>query len=148
VRGKLWGGRFSRPTHTAVEEFTSSLATDQRLWEADLMGSIAHAKMLGACGILSAEDSAAIVSGLDAVAQDLAIALARGENPFDPSSEDIHSEIEKKLREKAGPVAGKLHVARSRNDQVATATRLYLRGRIDALVVSVVGLQAFLTDLA
>jgi argininosuccinate lyase len=127
---KLWGGRFEGGTNSFVEEFTTSLGEDARLWEADIRLSQAHARMLGETGVLPAADAGKIVDGLARVRE----TLGSGSKTFDPKAEDIHSEIERLLGEEIGPLAGKLHTARSRNDQVATATRLYLRGEIDALV--------------
>ncbi len=141
---KLWGGRFDRPTARAVEEFTASIALDARLWEADIEGSIAHARMLGQAGVLSVEDAACIVDGLNQVRR----RIAAGELTFDPAAEDIHSEIERFLHDTVGAVAGKLHTARSRNDQVVTDVRLYARGETDALIESVQALQQWLVDCA
>jgi argininosuccinate lyase len=120
---KLWGGRFTKEADRAIEAFTASLPFDQRMAAQDIRGSIAHARMLGHCGILTAEEAAAIEQGLDQVAEE----LLGGERPPAPAeAEDIHSLVEQRLRETIGPLAGKLHTARSRNDQVATDTRLYL----------------------
>ncbi len=141
---KLWGGRFKEQTAKAVEEFTSSLAVDSRLWEADLAGSMAHARMLGKCGILDARDSHQIIAGLEDVRSE----IASGKVQFRPDAEDIHSEIERLLSEKIGLVAGKLHTARSRNDQVATATRYYLKDQIDQLQKEVRALQLWLVNAA
>src|SRR3989338_6616828 len=115
MTGKLWGGRFTGGMHPDVEAFSSSLALDSRLWEADLTGSLAHARMLGCQGIITAAESAKIVAGLES----LRAPLSQGKIPID--AEDIHSAIEGMLRQQVGDVAGKLHTARSRNDQVATA---------------------------
>lgn len=141
---KLWGGRFDKPTHAEVEAFTESISVDARLWSADIAGSIAHARMLGATDILSAAESAELVRGLEQVRAE----FEAGEVTLAPTAEDIHSEIERLLAEKAGAVAGKLHTARSRNDQVATATRLYLRGEINALTRDVTALQGWLCGTA
>jgi argininosuccinate lyase len=132
---KLWGGRFSKEADRGIEAFTTSLPFDQRMAEWDIRGSIAHARMLGRCGILTAEEAAQIEQGLQAVAEDLA-GEPRGRPPRPPApgeAEDIHSLVEQRLREKIGPLAGKLHTARSRNDQVATDTRLYLKAETDTL---------------
>ena len=141
---KLWGGRFEKPTHKRVEEFTASLAVDSRLWESDLAGSIAHARMLGKTGILATEESERIVSGLESLRAE----IAAHPEMLKTEAEDIHSEIERLLSEKIGVVAGKLHTARSRNDQVATATRLYLRAQIDALSEETAALQSRLVESA
>jgi argininosuccinate lyase len=126
---KLWGGRFTKEADRAIEAFTSSLPFDQRMAAWDIRGSTAHARMLGRCGILRPEEATTIQQGLEAVAADLA-----GDRPPAPGeAEDIHSLVEQRLREKIGPLAGKLHTARSRNDQVATDTRLYLKAEADTL---------------
>lgn len=123
---KLWGGAFEKETDRQVEVFTASMAIDQRLWEVDIAGSIAHATMLGEQGILPKADSLQIIEGLKTVAE----GIQGGKLVFNPDAEDVHSEIERFLTDAIGPVAGKLHTARSRNDQVATDTRLYLRSKI------------------
>lgn len=141
---KLWGGRFEKETDQAVEAFTSSLEVDARLWEVDIRGSIAHARMLGKVGVLSPEETRTLIEGLQALREE----IATGKVSWDPRAEDIHSEIERLLAERVGAVAGKLHTARSRNDQVATDTRLYLREGIDALREQVRALQQWLVDTA
>ncbi|MBQ7168501.1 MAG: argininosuccinate lyase [Synergistaceae bacterium] len=124
----MWHGRFSKDTAETVQDFTQSLDIDWRMAEADITGSIAHAKMLGATGILTPEESAKIVDGLMKVADEI-----RG-GSFKPSAklEDVHMNIEARLTE-IEPLGAKLHTARSRNDQVATTTRIYLRSRLRAL---------------
>jgi len=141
---KLWGGRFEKQTDEAVEAFTASLGVDARLWEVDIRGSIAHARMLGKIGVLTPEETDAILSGLQALREH----ISAGKATFDPKAEDIHSEIERLLTERIGAAAGKLHTARSRNDQVATDTRLYLREGIDALREEIRRLQQWLVDTA
>ncbi len=141
---KLWGGRFERETDRAVEAFTTSIGVDARLWEVDIRASIAHARMLGRVGVLTPEEAQSIIAGLQAIAQD----IAEGRVTFNPNAEDIHSEIERLLTERIGAVAGKLHTARSRNDQVATDTRLYLREGIDALSEGILRLQEWLVNTA
>lgn len=126
---KQWGGRFSKETAKIVEDFTSSLHLDQRLWAADIKSSVAHARMLGHQGILSLQESQQIISGLLEIYEDFQLQKIA----VNPTSEDIHSDIENKLFEKIGAVAGKLHTARSRNDQVATDLRLFLRGEVTEL---------------
>lgn len=120
---KLWGGRFDTPTDKDVEAFTSSLGIDSRLWEADILVSSAHVRMLGRVGVLSETEARDICDGLAAVRD----AIGRGEVTWDPGAEDIHSEIERLLGARIGALAGKLRTGRSRNDLVTTATRLYLR---------------------
>jgi len=141
---KLWGGRFEKQTDEAVEAFTASIGVDARLWEVDIRGSIAHARMLGKVGVLTPEEADAIIAGLHALRED----IAAGRIAFDPKAEDIHSEIERLLTERIGAVAGKLHTARSRNDQVATDTRLYLREGIDTLCEQIRLLQKWLLQTA
>jgi argininosuccinate lyase len=122
-RGKLWAGRFSEATDPAVERFSASIAYDRALPRYDLRGSIAHAQMLGSSGLIPEADAEAIVSGLVAIGEE----IESGQFPFDAKLEDIHMNIESRLREKIGAVAGRLHTGRSRNDQVATDLMLYLR---------------------
>lgn len=123
---KLWGGAFEKETDKEVEVFTASMAIDERLWEVDIMGSIAHATMLGDVGILPKAESEKIIDGLKLVAS----GIREGKLVFNSDAEDVHSEVERFLTDAIGPLAGKLHTARSRNDQVATDTRLYLRSKI------------------
>jgi len=145
---KLWGGRFEKQTHHAVEEFTHSLSIDARLWECDVAGSIAHARMLGKVGVLTPEESSQIVAGLESVREELSSSSGQHSKLLNPGGEDIHSEIERLLTEKTGAVAGKLHTARSRNDQVATATRLYLRQEIEELRKELGSIQDWILDFA
>jgi argininosuccinate lyase len=141
---KLWGGRFEKQTDEAVEAFTASIGVDARLWEVDIRGSIAHARMLGKTGVLTSDEADAIIAGLQALRED----ILAGKVNFDPKAEDIHSEIERLLSKRIGAVAGKLHTARSRNDQVATDTRLYLREGIDTLCERLRQLQEWLVQTA
>ncbi len=120
---KPWGGRFREPTDAVVERFTASVHFDRALARYDVRGSIAHAQMLGAMGLLSAEEVEALVAGLEAALRE----IEAGSFRFDPALEDVHMNVEAWLRERVGPVAGKLHTGRSRNDQVATDLALYLR---------------------
>ena len=129
--------------NAALAAFTHSLPFDQRMLEQDIRGSIAHCRMLGHMGILTSDEAGGIEKGLREV---LAEASASGE-PLD-GAEDIHSWVEGRLRERIGPLAGKLHTARSRNDQVATDTRLYLRGAAAAIDGEVVELQRALVEHA
>jgi argininosuccinate lyase len=141
---KLWGGRFEKGTHRDVEIFTTSLGVDARLWSADIQGSVAHARMLGTVGVLSFAESSQIIGGLDQVHA----LFAEGKIEINPQAEDIHSEIEKALTDLIGPVAGKLHTGRSRNDQVATATRLHLRGELDEFKSELRALQGLLLTIS
>jgi len=123
---KLWGGRFAKNTDLAVEEFTSSISFDNRLYKQDIAGSIAHAKMLAKCKVIADEEAQQIIAGLLSIQAD----IEAGTFSFDIALEDIHMNIEKRLTERIGPVGGKLHTARSRNDQVALDTHLYLKQEI------------------
>ena len=134
---KPWGGRFQDPTNAAVERFTASVHFDRALARYDIRGSIAHARMLGSAGILAGKDVDALVAGLLAIDAE----IERGEFPFDPRLEDVHMNVEARLREQIGPVAGRLHTGRSRNDQIATDLALYLRDAALAAQRGLAGLQ-------
>lgn len=129
MSSKLWGGRFTGPTDPLMEAFNASIGFDRRLWRADIRGSQAYARALAAAGLLTAAEADEIVQGLERVAAE----WNAGEFCIQPSDEDIHTANERRLTELAGPVAGKLHTGRSRNDQVATDIRLWLREEIDLL---------------
>jgi len=124
----LWGGRFSAGVNAALHQFQASLPFDARMWREDITAGIAHARMLGSTGILAREEADQLVAGLRAL-----LAEWEPEGPAIDEQEDIHSVVEAALRERLGPLAGKLHTARSRNDQVATDFRLYLRRGCDEL---------------
>jgi len=141
---KLWGGRFTKGTDVLVEEFTSSISFDRRLYREDIAGSIAHARMLAKCGIIAADEAEAIVAGLQGILAD----IEAGNFSFETALEDIHMNIEKRLIERIGPVGGKLHTARSRNDQVALDTHLYLRREIVAIGELICGLQEAILEIA
>lgn len=141
---RLWGGRFARGPEELAREFTSSLAFDQRLAEHDIAGSIAHARMLGRCQVIRPEEARQLEAGLERVRA----ALASGEGVLDPTSEDIHTEIERLLVEQVGPLAGKLHTGRSRNDQVALDLRLFVRDEIDQVQQRLAALQRALVEVA
>ncbi len=141
---KLWGGRFEKPTDRLVEEFTSSLPIDTRLYEYDIKGSLAHVAMLSGCGIISSEEADTISQGLNKIYKE----IKDGSFKFNVSDEDIHLAIERSLIERVGPVGGKLHTARSRNDQVALDMRMYLKETIKEIATLVVALQNTLLDLA
>lgn len=141
---KLWGGRFSKSTDKLVEAFTESISFDSRLVEHDIRGSIAHARMLGKCGIIPEDDARKIVQGLREILDEAIAGTVR----FDPSAEDVHMNVEKLLFEKIGEPAGKLHTARSRNDQVATDIRLFLKTEIAATCGLIEQLQQVLVGQA
>jgi argininosuccinate lyase len=140
----MWGGRFADGPAAVMREINASLPFDKRLWRQDIAGSIAHARMLGAQGIIEQADADAIIAGLEQVAADYE---AEGV-PGDLALEDIHMATEARLAEKIGPVAGRLHTARSRNDQVATDFRLWVRDAMDEVGRGLAGLQAALVDRA
>ena len=141
---KVWGGRFSEPTDAFVEAFTESVSFDQRLYAADIEGSIAHSKMLSATGVLDDEEAAAIENGLRTIKAD----IDAGTFVWDQALEDVHMNVESALTRQIGDAGKKLHTGRSRNDQVATATRLYLRGEIDDIQGLIAALGAHLSKLA
>ena len=120
---KLWGGRFSEATNPVVERFSASVHFDKALARYDIRGSIAHARMLASSGLIPPTDADLLVAGLEQIESE----IEAGEFPFDPALEDIHMNIESRLRERLGEVAGRLHTGRSRNDQIATDLALYLR---------------------
>jgi argininosuccinate lyase len=141
---KPWGGRFAEPTDAFVERFTASVGFDQRLYHHDINGSLAHAQMLAKVGVLSAQEYQAIRQGLEEIRAD----IEAGRFQWSVALEDVHMNIEARLTEKIGVAGKKLHTGRSRNDQVATDVRLYLRDEIDAIARELTRLQRGLIDLA
>ncbi|CUW03923.1 argininosuccinate lyase [Leuconostoc gasicomitatum] len=141
---KLWGGRFTAKAAEWVDEFGASIHFDQQMAAEDLEGSIAHAKMLGQQNIIASNESEQIVAGLKALQQD----LIAGKLTFDVKNEDIHMNMESLLTEKIGAVAGKLHTARSRNDQVATDFHLWVKHRLPHVLDAITELQKELLTLA
>jgi argininosuccinate lyase len=141
---KPWGGRFREAADPTAETFTASLAFDRRLWPHDLIGSEAWARALARAGLLSPAELDAIIAGLTEIRRE----LEGGTFAFRPELEDIHMNIERRLQEKIGPVGGKLHTGRSRNDQIALDERLYLKETIERLVVGVRAVQRALIDRA
>jgi argininosuccinate lyase len=139
-----WGGRFSEPTDAFVQSFTASVGFDRRLYRYDIQGSIAHARMLCHVGVLSDAECAAIVGGLEEIQKD----VESGRLTWSVALEDVHMNIESRLTERIGEVGKKLHTGRSRNDQVATDLRLYLRAEIDAVMARLEALLGVLLDLA
>ncbi len=134
---RLWGGRFRAELDPTLHRFTASFPFDRRLARHDLVGSLAHARMLAEAGILAAEDARGVLLGLAGILRD----VEEGRLAVQGEEEDVHTWIERVLRERVGDAAGRLHTARSRNDQVSTALRLYVRDRLRELVARVVGLQ-------
>ncbi|HEL1640003.1 TPA: argininosuccinate lyase [Streptococcus suis] len=141
---KLWGGRFEASLEEWVEEFGASIRFDQKLAKYDIQGSLAHVKMLGATGIINQEEAQVIQAGLEELLEE----HEAGKLVFDIRNEDIHMNIESLLTEKIGSVAGKLHTARSRNDQVATDMHLYLKDTLFQVVDKLTNLRQILVDLA
>jgi len=141
---KLWGGRFNEPTDAFVEDFTASVGFDRRLYRQDIAGSIAHATMLARAGVLSEDDAKSIVAGLEAIRDD----IEAGRFDWSVGLEDVHMNIEARLTEQVGDVGKRLHTGRSRNDQVATDIRLWLRDEIDITCATLRRLMAGLVGLA
>lgn len=141
---KLWSGRFTKNTDILVEEFTSSISFDCRMYREDIMGSIAHTRMLSKCNIIAKEDADKIIAGLKSILED----IEAGNFSFEIALEDIHMNIEKRLTERIGQAGGKLHTARSRNDQVALDTHLYLKKEIAAIAKLLHELEAAIIEIA
>lgn len=141
---KLWGGRFTEPTHELVEAFTESISFDSRLYRQDIQGSIAHSKMLAKIGVLNDREALDIETGLLKIQRQ----IETGEFLWSKKLEDVHMNIEARLSEAIGEAGKKLHTGRSRNDQVATDIRLYLREASDQTINLLTALQASLVDFA
>lgn len=141
---KLWGGRFTKPTNQLVDEYTASISFDQQMWRQDIVGSLAHVAMLGKCGILPMEEVKEIIAGLKKVKEK----IERGQATFLVAHEDVHMNIEKMLIEDIGPVGGKLHTGRSRNDQVALDMHLYLREKLMEIIQLAMYLQNAIVEQA
>lgn len=141
---KLWGGRFSKDSDHLMEDFHSSIGFDQKLYREDIRGSIAHAQMLGAVGVLTAEEAETLVQGLQAVQAD----IEAGKVQFTTEDEDIHMNVERLLTAKVGDVGKKLHTGRSRNDQVAVDLRMYVREQVAETRQLLLALIEVLQELA
>jgi argininosuccinate lyase len=141
---KLWGGRFEADMDALMEQLNASIGFDRQMYEADIRGSQAYARALVGAGILTGDEAEQIVAGLDEVLDE----FAGGTFAYAPNDEDIHTAVERRLGELIGPVAGKLHTGRSRNDQVATDTRLHLLGWIARLREMVMGMQQAIVEQA
>ena len=141
---KLWAGRFKKELDKTANDFNSSIKIDSRMYRQDIKGSMAHAAMLGAKGIISQTDADAIIAGLEGILSD----VDSGALKIDPECEDIHMFVEKVLTERIGDAGRRLHTARSRNDQVAVDTRLYLRDEVSAIEGLLKGLIGAITDKA
>ncbi len=141
---RMWGGRFAEETDKLVQEFNASISIDKHMALQDIQGSIAHATMLAEQGIISKKEAAQIVKGLESIRKD----VQAGSFTFKVELEDIHMNIERELTNRIGAVGGKLHTARSRNDQVATDFRLYVRGRTHSLIELLKQTRKVFVDLA
>jgi len=141
---KLWGGRFEKNTDKSVDDFNSSIRFDSRMYKQDILGSVAHAKMLGACKIISEEESSLIQKTLLEILSDIEKGLVN----FEIDAEDIHMNIEKILIQRIGDTGKKLHTGRSRNDQVALDIRMYLRDEITEIKSMLKSLESCLIDIA
>lgn len=141
---KLWGGRFTQATDQLVETFTASVTFDRRLYRHDIQGSIAHAQMLAHVGVLTPVECDAIVKGLKQIENE----IGEGNFAWSIAFEDVHMNIESRLIDRIGDIGKKLHTGRSRNDQVATDLRLYVRDGIDVLATAIRALQEALVDIA
>jgi argininosuccinate lyase len=144
VAGKAWSGRFSEPLDSLTQRFNASVSFDQRLAPFDIQGSLAHARMLAATGLISPQDLASIERGMAEIAAE----VRDGRFAWSLEREDVHFNIEHRLTELVGDAGKRLHTARSRNDQVATDIRLWLRAQIDELVALLAGVRRGLVDLA
>ena len=143
-QNRLWGGRFTEPTDAFVQRFTASVDFDRRLFQQDIDGSVAHAKMLVKAGILTAAEVSKILDGLESIRQD----ITDDKFEWSVALEDVHMNIEAALTSRMGDVGKKLHTGRSRNDQVATDIRLYVRGEIDQIAELITRLQSALLGVA
>ncbi|HAJ96367.1 MAG TPA: argininosuccinate lyase [Ruminococcus sp.] len=140
----LWAGRFSKEVDETVNAFNSSIAFDARMYAQDIRGSIAHATMLGKCGIIELSESEAIIEGLKGILSD----IESGKLEFDPNAEDIHMFVEAELTKRLGSTGKRLHTARSRNDQVALDIRLYLRDKMQDILKLIEELAITICDIA
>lgn len=136
---KLWGGAFNENSAELVDRFGQTIDSDLNFWQEDIIGSVAHARMLGETGIISKEEAQTLITGLEKIHE-------QGPDALRMNVEDIHTAIEVRLHELVGDMAGKLHTARSRNDQVATDTRLYLHNRLIEILDEIKGFQRLLLD--
>src|SRR5258705_826117 len=144
MSNKMWGGRFSEHPDAIMEEINASIDVDRHLYRQDIAASKAHAAMLAKQGIIAAEDARAIARGLDTILSE----IEGGKFKFKRGLEDIHMNVESRLAELIGPAAGRLHTARSRNDQVATDFRLWIRDTVDAIDEALAAYQLALAEKA
>ena len=141
---KMWAGRTDGVVNSIADDFNSSIRFDSRMYRQDIQGSIAHAEMLGSCGIISEQDAGGLIVGLRGILED----LEDGSLSINPDCEDIHMFVEQVLTERIGELGKKLHTARSRNDQVALDTRMYLRDETDEIIALLKSLVSAVTDRA
>jgi argininosuccinate lyase len=144
MSNKMWGGRFSAEPDAVMADINASIDVDRKLFRQDIAASRAHAQMLGHQGIISAQDAKAIVAGLETILSE----MEAGRFEFKRALEDIHMNVEARLAELIGPAAKRLHTARSRNDQVATDFRLWVRDAIDGLDANLADYQRALAEQA
>src|SRR3979411_1401810 len=144
MSNKMWGGRFGESPDAVMDEINASIDFDRHLYRQDIAASKAHAAMLAKQGIISTHDAASIAQGLDTILSE----MATGTFSFSRALEDIHMNVDSRLPDLTGPAAGRLHTARSRNDQVATDFRLWVRDTIDALDGALAGYQLALAEKA
>jgi argininosuccinate lyase len=144
MSNKMWGGRFTRGPDAIMQDINASIDVDRHLFRQDIAASKAHAAMLAKQGIISRDDARQIAHGLDTILSE----IERGKFKFKRSLEDIHMNVESRLAELIGPAAGRLHIARSRNDQVATDFRLWIRDAIDAIDQALASYQRALAEKA
>lgn len=137
MSSKLWGGRFSKKTNELVDAFNASINYDKRLYREDIRGSMAHARMLAECGIISRKDAKEIIKGLQTILQD----IEQGKFEFSTELEDIHMNIEARLTEKIGAAGARLHTARSRNDQVALDMHMYVKRQVTEMAALLIQLE-------
>ena len=127
MKEKLWGGRFSKELNKEANDFNSSLSFDCKMYKEDILGSIAHAKMLGECQIIPLDESVTIINGLKQILDD----IENNKLQFDFELEDIHTQVERWLIDRIGEIGKKVHTGRSRNDQVALDLRMHLKNKVD-----------------
>lgn len=144
MSSKLWGGRFDLPTNKLVEEFNATILIEKRLFPVDIKGSIAHATMLAKQNIITQEEADLIISGLQAVAKE----VEEGQFVYDTADEDVHMSIEKRMTEIIGPVGGKLHTARSRNDQTTLDSKMHMRDVIQENLTLILEMQKVIVERA
>jgi len=144
MAGKMWAGRFTKEVDERVNDFNSSISFDARMYRQDIQGSMAHAQMLGECGIIDIEESKKIIEGLKSILED----IDSGKLKFDPAAEDVHMFVEAELTSRLGDTGKRLHTARSRNDQVALDIRMYLREETAEIIDLVKTLEKTILTLA